>query len=123
MCLCLQQPYGFHAHKGNRPDELFPWYPAAENGDPSEVSFYENFTFGADGKIYAVRNYCYNTSPPSDQDTDATIHYLCCWKSDGVLLWEAQLEDFPSDDVQAVVNAISVTAEGLTNLILTDSQT
>lgn len=103
------------------PLETLPWNPSAEDG-PSEISTYENYTFGADGNIYALRSLSSETIQFPDEDTNAAIHYLCCWKSDGALLWETQLGDFPSDDGYVTVNAISVTAEGLTNLILTGGQ-
>lgn len=100
--------------------ETIPWKPAAENDSgPTENSYYDNFTFGADEKIYAIRHYHHEDSQSPDGDTGTAIRYLCCWATDGTLLWESQMGDFPSDDGYVSVNSMSVTAEGEVRLILT----
>lgn len=99
--------------------ETIPWNPAEDDNDSSEFSYYENCTFGADGCIYGIRNYYCEDSENSEEDSDTTIRYLCCWAMDGTLIRESQLEDIPSDDGYVSINDICVTADGKANLILT----
>lgn len=103
--------------------ETIPWYPAAEDdASPSETSFYENYTFGADGRIYAIRTCCRQEGQTDTPDAAATERYLCCWDMSGKQLRESRLEDFPSADNQISVNALSITADGVANLVLTGDQ-
>lgn len=100
------------------PLETIPWNPAAEdNSDVLENSTYENYTFGADGRIYALRYY-YRESLAPEEDA-VSMRYLCCWTAEGRLLWETELEDCSSGDESLSVSAISVAEDGTARLILT----
>ena len=100
------------------PLETVPWNPAVEDGSgASENSSYDNYTFGADGKIYAVRYYY--REPLNPEENAVSIRYLCCWTAEGCLLWETELEDSGSDDEYLSVNAISVADDGTASLTLT----
>ncbi|MDE5589012.1 MAG: extracellular solute-binding protein [Acetatifactor sp.] len=101
------------------PLETIPWNPAGNDNDSPEFSYYENYTFGADGCIYGIRNYYCEDSQSSEEDSGTTLCYLCCWAMDGTLIRESQLEDIPSDDGYVWINDICVTADGRVNLILT----
>ena len=100
------------------PLERIPWNPAAEDGsDDSEYSYYENYTFGADGRIYAIRYYY--REPLNPEEDAVSMRYLCCWTAEGRLLWETELEDCGSVDESLFVNAISVAEHGTASLTLT----
>lgn len=100
------------------PLETIPWNPAVEDGsDTSEYSYYENYTFGADGRIYAVRYYY--REPLNPEENTVSMRYLCCWTAKGRLLWETELKDCGSSDESLSVNAISVTEDGTASLTLT----
>ncbi|MDE5802698.1 MAG: extracellular solute-binding protein [Lachnospiraceae bacterium] len=100
------------------PLETVPWNPAVEDGSgASENSSYENYTFGADGRIYAVRYYY--REPLNPEKNAVSMRYLCCWTTEGRLLWETELEDCGSDDESLSVNVISVTEDGTASLTLT----
>lgn len=98
--------------------ETIPWYPAAEEDNSQwENSLYDNYTFGADGRIYAIRFY---SKAPQNPDEDAlSLRYLCCWAMDGSLLWEAELEDFSFTEEYVSINAISIAEDGTARLVLT----
>ena len=100
------------------PLETIPWNPAAEDGSEApENSSYDNYTFGADGRIYAVRHD--HREPLNPEENAVSLCYLCCWTAEGRLLWETELEDYGSDDEPLTVNAISVAENGTAILILT----
>ena len=74
------------------PLETVPWNPAVEDGlSASENSSYDNYTFGADGRIYAIRYY--NREPLNPEENAVSVRFLCCFTAEGRLLWETELED------------------------------
>ena len=100
------------------PLETVPWNPAAEDGSGTpENSSYDNYTFGADGRIYAVRHD--HREPLNPEENAVSLCYLCCWTAEGRLLWETELEDYGSGDEPLTANAISVAENGTAILILT----
>ena len=100
------------------PLETVPWNPAVEDGSGvSENSSYDNYTFGADGRIYAVRYYY--REPLNPKENAVSVRFLCCWTTEGRLLWETELEDCGSGDESLFVNAISVAEDGTASLTLT----
>ncbi len=99
------------------PLETVPWNPAVEDSSgASENSYYENYTFGADGRIYAVRYYY--REPLNPEENAVSMRYLCCWTAGGRLLWETELEDCGSGDESLSVNAISVAEDSTASLTL-----
>lgn len=98
--------------------ETVRWNPVGEGSGGQENSWYDNYTFGNDGRIYAARN-TYGTSPESGGAESDTEHYLCCWAADGTLLWETALEDFPADDEYVSISAISAAPDGTSRVMLT----
>ena len=99
------------------PLETIPWNPAVEDGSgASENSYYENYTFGADGRIYAIRHYY--REPLNPEENAVSIRYLCCWTAEGRLLWETELENCGSGNESLSVNAISVAEDGTASLTL-----
>lgn len=101
--------------------ETIRWNPAGEGSGGQENSWYDNYTFGNNGRIYAARN-TYGTSPESEGAESDTKHYLCCWAADGTLLWETTLENFPADDEYISISAISAASDGTSRVILTGDQ-
>lgn len=100
------------------PLETVPGNPAVEDGSgASEYSYNENYAFGADGRIYAIRYYY--REPLNPEEKALSMRYLCCWTAEGRLLWETELEDCGSGDESLSVNAISVVKDGTASLILT----
>ena len=103
--------------------ETIPWHPAPEDDAvPQEYSAYDNYTFGADGRIYAIRYY--SKTPQGPDEESISLRYLCCWEADGPLLWEMELEDlsFGLDDDYLSINALSIAEDGQTRLILTGNE-
>ena len=100
------------------PLETVPWNPAVEDGSgASENSSYDNYTFGADGRIYAIRYYY--REPLNPEENAVSVRFLCCWTAEGRLLWETELENCGSGDENFSVNAISVAEDGTASLTLT----
>lgn len=81
-----------------------------------ENSSYNNFSFGADSKIYAVRYYSYSDYA---NEIYTQKYYIASWNADGSFQWEKELEGLQSEDEYIYVNAMAVTAEGSATLILT----
>ncbi|MCM1190570.1 MAG: extracellular solute-binding protein [bacterium] len=104
------------------PLKTVPWTPDTEDGEAApENSYYENCTFGADGRIYANRNF-YKASDSSGENNESR-HFLCCWEKDGRLLWEAGLEDCWPEEAYVYVKTISVAEDGSLSLILSGDRT
>ncbi|MCH5345383.1 MAG: hypothetical protein J1E64_15255, partial [Acetatifactor sp.] len=100
------------------PLETVPWNPVLEDGSAaSENSSYDNYTFGADGRIYAVRYYY--REPLDLEDNAVSARFLCCFTAKGRLMWETELGDCGSGDESLFVNAISVAEDGTASLTLT----
>lgn len=100
------------------PLETIPWNPAAEeDAAPQDNSSYDNCTFGADGRIYAVR--FFSKVPDNPGEETISLRYLCCWAADGSLLWETELEPSGSEEGYVFINAVSVGEDGTARLILT----
>ena len=100
------------------PLETVPWNSAVEDGSGAlENSSYDNYTFGADGRIYAIRYYY--REPQNPEENAVSIRYLCCFTAEGRLLWETELEDCGSNEGYFSVNAISAAEDGTASLTLT----
>lgn len=87
-------------------------------GDIYENSYYGEFNFGANGMIYAMRNYYYEDYS-SEEYTSVQRNYISCWNADGTFAWEKELEGLSSEDEYLYVNSMSVSKEGILTLILT----
>ena len=100
------------------PLETVPWNPAVEDGTgASGNSSYDNYTFGADGRIYAVRYYY--EEPLNPDENAVSVRFLCCFTAEGRLMWETELEESGLGDESLSVSAISVAEDGTASLILT----
>ena len=76
-------------------DDAFAVEPEYVPQDIWENSNYNNFVFGADGKIYALRNYSYSDYA-NEIYTEKT--YLNSWNTDGKHQWEKELEGLRSEE-------------------------
>ncbi len=83
-----------------------------------ENSYYENFSFGTNGMIYAMRNYYYEDYS-GEEYTSFQRNYINCWNADGSFAWEKELEGLSSEDEYLYVNSMSVSEDGILTLILT----
>lgn len=83
-----------------------------------EEARYSDFVFGPDGRTYALRRYEYTyVNYLTDQYVGEQHRYVCCWDTDGSLLWQTEpCEDDTEDlDVWAIIPA----ADGSLELLLT----
>lgn len=83
--------------------------------DTWENSNYNNYIFGADGRIYAIRYYSY-----SDYANDTYIekNYIASWNSDGSFQWEKELEGIRSEEEYAYVNTMTASPDGSVTIML-----
>ncbi|MCI9143788.1 MAG: extracellular solute-binding protein [Lachnospiraceae bacterium] len=96
--------------------------PIDEGFNMPEQNFYENtyfgnYTFGADGMLYAIRNY-YFEDYAAEEYTYIQKNYVDCWNLDGSLAWETELEGLSSEEEYLYVSAMTVTADGNLTLLL-----
>ncbi len=96
-------------------DDAFAVEPEYVPQDIWENSNYNNFIFGADGKIYALRNYSYSDYA-NEIYTEKT--YLNSWNTDGKHQWEKELEGLRSEEEYVYVNTMTVAQDGTATLIL-----
>ena len=82
-----------------------------------ENSYYQNYNFGSDGKIYAIRNYSYENYA-SEENSSIRKNYISCWNSDGSFAWETEIENLETEDEYLYVNNMYVTDDGSLNLLL-----
>lgn len=82
-----------------------------------ENSYYGNFGFGANGMIYALRNYYYEDYS-GEEYTSVQKNYISCWNADGSFAWEKELEGLVSEDEYIYVNTMTVSQDGTLSLLL-----
>lgn len=89
--------------------------PDVMPGDVWENSYYDNYIFGADGRMYALRHYSYNdyTNGINEQ-----TNYLTCWSLDGKFQWEKELEGFQTEEEYIYVTAMTVAEDGTVTMML-----
>ena len=85
--------------------------------DLYENSYYGNFGFGANGMIYALRNYYYEDYS-GEEYTSVQKNYISCWNADGSFAWEKELEGLVSEDEYIYVNTMTVSQDGTLSLLL-----
>ena len=80
-----------------------------------EYSYYNYYSFGPDGNVYALRTYYYE-----DYSIDFyyQMDYICSWDVDGSFQWEKKLEGLRLEDEYVYINSMSVGADGTVNLLL-----
>lgn len=88
-----------------------------EDTDYSDVYTYEytgigQIAFGNDGKLYGVKNYSYEQYDELDNYTSVNENFVCCWNTDGTMLWETQMEDMTSTEQYCYVQQIITLADG-----------
>ncbi|MCM1058268.1 MAG: extracellular solute-binding protein [Firmicutes bacterium] len=94
----------------------------AKEPDPNvwetEDTRYSDFTFGPDGRVYALRQYQYTyVNYLTDRSTEEQHEYLCCWDEDGSLLWQTET---PEDSGEGLsVWAVLPEEDGSLELLLT----
>lgn len=83
--------------------------------DTWENSNYNNYIFGADGRIYAIRYYSY-----SDYANDTYIdkNYIASWNSDGSFQWEKELEGIRSEEEYVYINVMTASPDGSVTILL-----
>lgn len=110
---------GTEPEAGDEDDLLDDLFAVAEpdyaTQDIWENSSYNNFAFGADGRIYALRYYSYSDYA---NETYVERNYIASWDTDGSFQWEKELEGLRSEEEYVYVNTIAAAADGTVTLIL-----
>lgn len=85
-----------------------------------ENSYYNNFTMGADGRVYAIKryNYYYEDYENPENNVNVRKQFLCAWNPDGSLLRETELEDLETEEYYYYISSYSVDADGNACLLL-----
>lgn len=83
--------------------------------DVWENSNYDNFVFGTDGNIYAIRRYYYENYT---EGINIQKNYVASWNPDGSARPETELQDIASEDEYVYINSISVAQDGTITMIL-----
>lgn len=83
-----------------------------------EDTRYSDFVSGSDGRTYALRQYDYSyVNHLTDQSIDEQHEYVCCWDTDGNLLWQLEPCEDSMEDLS--VRTIFPAADGSLELLLT----
>ncbi|MCM1046507.1 MAG: extracellular solute-binding protein [Candidatus Gastranaerophilales bacterium] len=83
-----------------------------------DAARYSDFVIGADGRTYAMCQY--ESSSANDftgQSASERHQYVCCWQTDGKLLWQSEVCTDSGEDLS--VWSIFLTADGSLELIMT----
>ena len=84
----------------------------------SEDTRYSDFVIGSDEKVYALRRYNHSyVNYLTDQFADEEHQYVCCWDTDGRLLWQSEPCVDSAEDLS--VWAIFPAEDGSLELLLT----
>lgn len=79
---------------------------------------YSDFVIGADGRTYASCQYEYSFADDrTGQYIDGQCQYVCCWQTDGKLLWQTQICKDSKEDLS--VWSLFPAADGSLELIVT----
>lgn len=87
--------------------------------DISENSYYSNYLFGGDGRMYAIRSY--NYSDYANEIYNRT-DYIACWNQDGSFQWEKELEGLHSEEEWIYVNTMFAAEDGTLTIMLSGDQ-
>lgn len=94
---------------------------AMVGSDTWEYTGYSNFAMSSEGRILCVKDYNFEDYSNPEQYISEQHEYICCWDSDGTLLWETELEELRSQEENAewiYVNKLSAAKDGSVNLLL-----
>lgn len=87
--------------------------------DAWENSYYNNYMFGADGRMYAIRQYSYNDYTNGINENN---NYLVSWNQDGSCQGEKELGTFQSEEEYVYINAMTAAEDGTVTLMLNGEQ-
>ncbi len=83
-----------------------------------EGTRYSDFVIGADGRVYALCQYEYSfVDDSTEQFVSGQRQYVCCWGTDGKLLWQSEVCAGSAEDLS--VWSIFPGADGSLELIIT----
>lgn len=77
-----------------------------------------NFTFSADGKIYAVKNHSYEDYSDPDNYVSINEYFLCSWDIEGNQIAETPLENFSTENEYVYVNMLFPMEDGSLTMLL-----
>jgi len=83
-----------------------------------ENTYYGNYLFGADSKIYATKTYYYEDYTDPENYISVQRTYVCAWDLDGKYLWETEIEGLQSEEEWLYVGNISIGNDGTVNVML-----
>lgn len=89
------------------------------NPNVYENTYYGNYKFGADGNIYATKNYYYEDYSDPENYIYIQKTYVCSWDLNGKYLWETEVEGLQSDEEWLYVGNMSIAPDGTVNVLLT----
>lgn len=85
--------------------------------DVWESSNYNNYQIGADGGIYAIKNYYYEKYS-AENPVSIRKNYLASWNPDGTFKQETELEGLNSEEEWVYIQGLAVDADGTANILL-----
>lgn len=93
-----------------------------ENIRVYENTGYDNFSVAADKRIYGLRRYTYSYDNASTgEHREEKQVQVCCWDTNGQLLWQSEIEDLYGDNTDAEtvnVQGAYAAGDGSLNLLL-----
>lgn len=89
-------------------------------GNVWENTNYNNFTIGADGRIYAIKrhNYSYEDYENPENSVYTRTQYLCVWSDDGSLLRETEITGLETEEESCYISDYTVDSEGNAILLI-----
>lgn len=83
-----------------------------------ENTYYDRYTVGADGKVYAIKNYYFEDYSDPENYISEQKTYICSWNGDGSFAWETELANYQSDEEWVYISNLTVDANGKVSLLL-----
>lgn len=71
-----------------------------------ENTYYNNFQVAGGGRIYASKEHYFEDYSDPDNFVSRTDRFLCCWDTEGKLLWESPLDILSQEDKWYGINTI-----------------
>lgn len=71
-----------------------------------ENTYFNNFQVGVGGRIYASKEHYFEDYSDPENYVSRTDRFLCCWDTEGKLLWESSLDMLSQEDKWYGINSI-----------------
>lgn len=80
--------------------------PNEEEYQGYENTYFNNFQVGGGGRIYASKEHYFEDWSDPENYVSRTDRFLCCWDTEGKLLWESPLDILSQEDKWYGINSI-----------------